>query len=377
MKAQSTFSLKDRLFNAEKLEGLAALLASAHPAFPRDAFLQTVLSALPSLQLKQRIAHITATLRACLPDDYREALAIILAALPPELDPQRSDDDYCDFIIAPFSLFVAHYGRHARDLDVSLPALREVTKRFSAEDAVRYFLNAFPDETLAFLEVCASDEHYHVRRLASEGTRPLLPWSQRLTIDHRRPLPILDRLFTDSTRYVTRSVANHLNDVSRIEPALVTATLERWKESGAQAPREMQFITTHALRTLVKRADAGALAMIGAGAAPDIDILEFSTDTPEVPVGDAFRFTLSLRARRSQTLLIDYELVYAGGSRNAGRRIFRLKRLELAAGESATISKSHPMRLMTTRRLHAGEHRVTVQINGRPQGTLAFELRPA
>jgi 3-methyladenine DNA glycosylase AlkC len=374
MKAQSTFSLKDQLFNAAKVDYLAALIEAVHPAFPGAAFRASVTSAFPSLELKERIAHIAATLHASLPSGYRDALAIILAALPPELDPHRADDDFGDFILAPLSLFVATYGCSREHLTVSLDALRELTKRFSAEDAVRYFLNAFPAETLQFLRECATDDNYHVRRLASESSRPLLPWAQRLTIGYREPLPILDQLFADPTRYVTRSVANHLNDISKLDPELVLETLRRWQSGGRQTPAEMEFITRHALRTLVRRGHAGALGLIGFGGEPDIAILELSTSTPRVRVGEAFVFSLTLRANSRQRLLIDYLMTFPSESRGPGQKVFKLEEVELDSNQSVTLTKTHPMRLMTTRRLHAGEHRVTLQVNGQPKGVLTFDL---
>lgn len=374
MKAQSTFSLKDQLFNARTVDYLASRIERVHPAFPGDVFRASVTSAFPSLELKQRIAHITTTLHACLPSAYREALAILLEALPPELDPHKTDDDFGEFILAPLSLFVAMYGCTVEHLDVSLNALREITKRFSAEDAVRYFLNAFPAETLVFLRECAADEHYHVRRLASESARPLLPWAQRLTIDFRAPLPILDMLYSDPTRYVTRSVANHLNDVSKRDAELVVETLRRWHESGRQAPAEMQFITRHALRTLIKRGHAGALQLIGYRADEDVSIVELETSTPQVRVGDVFRFSVTLRAASRQRLLIGYVMTFAGEGRRRSRKEFRLKEVEVDAGESVTLAKAHPMRLMTTRRLHPGTHEVILHVNGKARGSLSFDL---
>lgn len=374
MKAQSTFSLKDQLFNPAKVDFLASRIEAVHPRFPGASFRASVGSELPALELKERIALIARCLYEHLPRRYTESLAIILRALPPELEPTRTDDDFGDFIFAPFSLFVAMYGCRAEQLEVSLRALREITKRFSAEDAMRFFLNAFPRETLSFLRSCAADGNYHVRRLASESTRPLLPWAQRLKLDPREPIEILDLLFADSTRYVTRSVANHLNDISKIDPELVLNTLRRWRESGRQSTAEMDFITTHSIRSLVRQGHRGALDLIGFGREPDITI-ELTTSTPRVRVGDSFQFTLTVRAnQRPQKLLIDYVMTFAGEGTRAGRKVFKLKQLELGPGESVSLNKAHPMRLMTTRRLHPGEHRITVQINGHSQGTVAFEL---
>ncbi|MEM7112915.1 MAG: DNA alkylation repair protein [Chloroflexota bacterium] len=374
MKAETTFSLKDQLFNPEKVAYLADLIQAVHPEFAHNAFCEAVTAVFPTLELKQRIDHISTMLHKHLPPDYPVALGILLRALPPELDPSKTDDDFGDFIIAPLSHFVATYGCTAEHLSRSLSGLREITKRFSAEDAIRSFINAFPEETMAFLAKCTQSDNYHVRRLASEGTRPKLPWSQKLLIDYHQPLSILDALFADPTRYVTRSVANHLNDISKLDPALVIDTLSRWQQSGAQQEKEMAFIVRHATRTLVKKGNLDALKLMGFGEEPDITIIDFATTTPQVVVGDAFLFSLTIEANKPQKLLVDYLMTFASDGKKAGQKVFKLKQLELKAGQSVTLRKKHPMRLMTTRRLYAGEHQITLQVNGKPFGSLTFDL---
>ncbi|MEO0456537.1 MAG: DNA alkylation repair protein, partial [Cyanobacteria bacterium P01_A01_bin.114] len=256
----------------------------------------------------------------------------------------------------------------------SLNALKEITKRFSAEDAIRYFINAFPSKTFGFLLDCAKDDNYHVRRWASEGTRPKLPWSQKLITDYKQPLPLLEILYGDTTRYVTRSVANHLNDISKVDPALVIDTLQRWMASQRQTDAEMTFITKHALRTLIKQGNQDALTLLGFGVGPDITITNFSTSTPKVRVGDAFEFSLEIRSNQTQKLLVDYLMYFAGEGQKRRQKVFKLKQLELSAGETITLKKKHPMRLMTTRRLLLGEHQIVLQVNGQAFDSLTFEL---
>ncbi|MGD1951499.1 MAG: DNA alkylation repair protein [Leptolyngbyaceae cyanobacterium] len=374
MKAKSSFSLKDQLFNSDKVEYLGGLISQVYPAFDQTAFHSDVVDALPKLELKQRIAHISNCLHQYLPDGYPAALDIILNSLPPALDPTKTDDDFGDFIFAPLSLFVATYGCTEHYLERSLQALKEITKRFSAEDAIRYFINAFPDETCGFLLDCTQDENYHVRRLASEGTRPKLPWSQKLVIDYHQPLPILELLFADNTRYVTRSVANHLNDISKVDSTLVIETLTRWNASGKQTADEMTFITKHGLRSQTKQGNPQALALIGFGTKPDIKIIHLSTNTPVVEIGGAFEFTLELRANRAQNLLVDYLMVFASNGKKQPQKVFKIKQLELSKGEVVQLKKRHPMRLMTTRRLTLGEHRIILQVNGQTFDSLGFEL---
>jgi hypothetical protein len=189
--------LKDQLFNRDKVTTRAGELAAAHAQFRTDQFVDEVVAGLADRELKERIAWIAACLARHLPGDYRQAVGVILDALPAPNDPALSDNDVGDFIYAAYAAYVAQHGCTPEDLDLSLAALRELTMRFSAEDAIRTFINTFPDETLRTLLAWADDENYHVRRLCSEGTRPRLPWSRRLVIPTTAAIPILETLFSD------------------------------------------------------------------------------------------------------------------------------------------------------------------------------------
>lgn len=222
------FSLKDALFNKAKLIKIADEIHAVFPSFKSDEFVSTSLAAFPELELKARISWIRKRLHEHLPSDYREAVSILLKSLPPPLDETKSDDDFGDFIYAPYNDFIAAYGCTKKDLRFSLEALREMNMRFSAEDAIRYFINAFPEETFLVLNAWTKDNHYHVRRLVSEGTRPSLPWSMKVTVPVEKSIPLLSKLYYDKTRYVNRSVANHMNDISKKNPLLVLKTLNEW-----------------------------------------------------------------------------------------------------------------------------------------------------
>lgn len=223
--------LKDQLFTREKVELIAGEIKHVDSAFQADEFVTMVVAQFPELELKARIAWIATCLERHLPRDFREAASALVRSLPAPAHPALSDGDFGDFIYAPYVEFVAQHGCTAEDLEFSLAMLREVTTRFSAEFAIRPFLDAFPDQVLTTLLAWTNDQHYHVRRLCSEGTRPRLPWARNLTLPYDVGIPILDRLFADTTRYVTRSVANHLNDVSKKNPELALDTLERWRNS--------------------------------------------------------------------------------------------------------------------------------------------------
>ena len=364
-RAKEKFSLKDELYNPEKVEMIASEIKEVYPTFEASQFTKETLDKFPTLELKERIYHIRDMLHKYLPNDYQEAVNILLQALPTELDPSKSDDDFGDFIYAPYSEYVTAYGCSEKYLDFSLQALREITKRFSVEFAVRDFINNYPSQTLAMLEACAKSENYHERRLTSEGLRGKLPWAKKLTIDYREPLRHLELLYTDATRYVTRSVANHLNDIAKIDATLVIETLKRWKKSKKQEPKEMDFIIRHALRTLLKQGNSDALAMLGYVHNPPIEVKKITLKSASVEVGEALEFEVEVTALDDAMLMVDYIVHFQTKAGELSPKVHKLKKFELVKGETIVLKKKHPFRAnMTTRTLYAGEHLLEVQING-------------
>lgn len=369
------FSLKDHLFNRGSVTALADQVRTASDVFDADAFVGEVMAGLPERELKQRIAWIAHCLRRHLPNGYRDAVHVILAALPPRLDESLTDNDFGDFIHAPYAHFVAEYGCTAADLQFSLAALREITMRFSAEFAIRDFINAFPEASLATIASWAGDPNYHVRRLCSEGTRPTLPWARKLLTPVTATIPILDQLHADPTRYVTRSVANHLNDISKVDPDLVIETLQRWQDAGDQHPAELRFMVRHATRTLIKKGHPGAMAMWGMSPDPQVAVVDLEW-TPTVAMGQALEFAFDVVADEDAEVIVDYVMHFQGkGGGLTGRKVFKLASLSLGAGERARVTKRHPMRAgMTTRQLYPGPHEFQLQVNGADHGTWPFTL---
>ncbi len=369
------FSLKDQLFNRDRVEYLASLFHHADCQFERTAFVRATMKGLTDLELKQRIVHIASTLEKFVADDYKLAAKQIVDMLPPPLDPTKTDDDFGDFIFAPLGEFVVRNGLEKRHLKLSLRTLKALTQRFSMEDAIRAFINRYPAETMSELQKWACDSHYHVRRLASEGTRPLLPWSKRLEIETTAAMPILDQLHSDPTRLVTRSVANHLNDIAKSDPATVLAALNRWKRQGDQAEEELRWMSKHALRTLVKQGNPKALKLLGFRANPAIEVSEFSMARKAVKPGEAIEFAFVLQAQRDEALMIDYviDFVKANGKRSS--KVHKLKQVEVSRGSTTELQKRHVLRAnATTYTLYPGTHHVTLQINGKAFGRESFEL---
>jgi len=372
---QNKILLKDILFNRAKVEKIAGEIKAVYPDFKAEKFVVAVLEKFPDLELKARIRWITECLKRYLAADYVAAASVLIEALPPPNDPTLSDNDFGDFIYAPYADFVALYGCSKAHLSFSLNALKAMTMRFSAEDAIRYFINTFPKETLSQMLHWASDEHYHVRRLSCEGSRPKLPWAQKIGLQPEQAIPILDKLFCDRTRFVTRSVANHLNDISKLNPELVLSTLARWKKLDKQNSQEMGFIIRHSLRTLVKKGHPDTLRFLNVSPEPEVDLIAFDLVQDSVKIGNALEFLILLKALKTERLVIDYVIYFqnqAGQLKN--KKVFKLKQLDIQKNQVLTFKKSHPFKRMTTRALYAGEHALEIQVNGQKMGLKTFFL---
>ncbi len=375
-KPASSFSLKDELFNRERVEYLAGLFAAADRGFNADAFIRGTMQKLLRLELKERIVHIASTLESHLDPDFKIAARQITAALPPPLDPTKTDDDFGDFIFAPLGEYVVRNGQAKPHVKLSLQTLKQITQRFSMEDAIRAFIRAHQEPTMATLATWANDKNYHVRRLVSEGTRPRLPWSGRLSLAVTEPLPLLDTLHADKTRYVTRSVANHLNDISKTDPDVVLKTLKKWQAAGQQDLEELRWMSKHALRTLVKQGDAAALKFLGFRPDPRIEIHDFKLQPQTVRAGAALEFSFGITAARNESLLVDYVIDFVKANGQHAPKVHKIKQIDLKKGETTEVRKRHPFRAnATTFTLYPGVHRLTLQINGKQFETLEFTLR--
>ena len=370
----SGFSLKDQLFNLEKTRYLAGLFAEAIPEFEAERFEAEVMAGLLPLELKARINWIAEVLGQHLPGPLSEVAPQILSALPPPLDPRKTDDDFGDFIFAPLGEFIVARGLSS-DPELALDLLAEVTQRFSMEWAIRPFLNEHPELTLDRMQHWASHFSYHVRRLVSEGTRPRLPWGRGISLDMSTPLPLLEQLHSDPTRYVTRSVANHLNDLTKKDPDLVLDLLENWRALGRQQDKELTWLISHACRGLVKAGHPRCLRVLGYDPDAEVDVsLRINTET--VKIDDFLSFEVTLTAPKDLPVIVDYRLTFPRASGAASTKVFKLKQTGLK-GAPLTLAKRHRLKGdATTFKLHPGRHEVEVLVNGRVAALGSFELTP-
>ena len=367
------FSLKDHLFNAETVGRLAGHFEQAG-VFKSAPFVADVMPKMLPLELKARINLIAEVLQDYLPADFPAAAQAITAALPPPLDPTLSDDDFGHFIYAPLGVYVENNGLEGH-LDQSLDTLEQITQRFSMEYSIRAFLNKHPDATLARLQDWVSHDHYHVRRLVSEGTRPKLPWGQAIGLTSAQTLPLLDQLHGDATRFVTRSVANHLNDITKKDADAVITRLERWQTVGKQTKNELKWMRKHALRGLIKAGHPGAMTHLGYRPDVAVTVAGFSIAPETLARGDSAEIALTLTTETDAALIVDYVIDFVKSNGSTAPKVFKLKVLQAKAGKPVKLRKKHVFKdNATTFTLHPGAHRVHVQINGCIIATVSFEL---
>ncbi|HTJ79091.1 MAG TPA: DNA alkylation repair protein [Rariglobus sp.] len=355
-------ALKD-MFDAALYRALASELSTLSPAFDRQRFLDHALDGLASRELMPRMRRTTEAVALALPLPYAEQLAVLRALAP------RTTSG---FVAIFLSDFVAQHGLD--HFELSLDALRFFTRFGSAEFAIRPFIERDPARTLAVMREWALSDDEHIRRLASEGSRPRLPWGRRLAlliVDPSPTFPILETLRADPSLYVRKSVANHLNDIAKDHPEIALDLVSTWDRIDACTA----WIVKHALRTLIKKGHPRALALLGAGKPARVEVA-FSASPKRIALGDTVTLTTTITSRSSQSqrLLVDYVVHYARASGKASEKVFKWKALDLAPRESLTLTKRQVIRDFSTRRHHAGVHRVELQINGRRLAESSFHL---
>ena len=352
---------------------LAREVAAVYPGFDREAFLADALAGYGALDLMARGRHLATVLHRHLPADFEAAVGVLLASVQAAPPPEAATA-MAPFFYLPHTCFVAAFG--LGHFEASMRAQHLLTQRFTAEFSIRPFLQHHTQATLERLAQWATDPSHHVRRLVSEGTRPRLPWGQRLRAFQQDPTPVLallERLKDDPELYVRRSVANNLNDIGKDHPAVLVDTARRWLPGASP---ERRWLVEHALRFAVKRGDAGALDVLGFGARAEVAVAQARVAPAVARVGGAVSvaFELHNTQAHAQDVLVDFCIHYVKASGQTAPKVFKLKTATLAPGQAVAFAKRVSLAQMTTRVHHPGTHRVEVLVNGVAQPLGSFEL---
>ncbi|MCP3757237.1 DNA alkylation repair protein [Streptomyces sp. TBY4] len=355
----------DELLSADIVRDLADCLAAANGGTPTGQ-LRRCGALLAGLTFSGRVTAVKEAILADLPDAYPDFAEVVRAAL--------KDPGFTGWMIFPVTEAVAERGLEV--FEPALGLLAELTPCLTAETAIRHFLRTDLHRALRTIEEWTSHADPHVRRLASEGTRPRLPWAPQLRAliaDPAPALPVLDELYRDESEYVRRSVANHLNDISRDHPAIAVATAARWLDDPAPTT---SGLVRHGLRTLVKAGDPDALALLGHDPDVPVSVEGPHVRTPAIRIGDhlEFDYAVTNTGDRTAHVVIDYVIHHMKANGTRTPKVFKLTTRALAPGERWTGTRRHSLKAITTRRYHPGLHHVQIQVNGRPHGEAPFTL---
>jgi 3-methyladenine DNA glycosylase AlkC len=365
--------LKDQ-FNPNSIKQLADIFVEIEPQFHRQQFIAAALAGLEKLELKDRVQQVIHALAQVLPDDFASAAPLLIQA-GQRLVTADNSAGWNHYLAWPLIDYVSRYGQQHNA--VALPALEKLTPLFTAEFAIRPWVQHQFEIVYPQLQRWTQHKDPHLRRLASEAVRPRLPWAEHLAAlksDPRPIIPLLEQLKDDDSDYVRKSVANNLNDISKDHPELVIDLCEQWLKNNPSAPCE--WIVRRGLRTLLKQGNSQALALLGYQHDLQFSQLVFELDKKIVKAGEAITLQLSLVAAMTekQPLKIDYGLIYPLQQGKTGSKIFSWSERQLSPEQGISLTKRHVFTALSTRRLRAGRHHLELLINGQCYARQTIEL---
>lgn len=355
--------LKDILFPLEKVKYFAECLNEVYPSFNVDGFVKMVCDQQwPERELKEKMRHTTICLTQFLPDDFKKSVEILIAIVPKVKG--------LEAIVLPD--YVEVYGIDS--WDISLPALGVLTTCGSSEFGIRPFLNKDLKGAMKYMLKWADDKNFKVRRFASEGCRPRLPWASGVPALKKDPsliLPILEKLKNDPEEFVRKSVANNLNDISKDHPNLVLEICERWQGKT----KNTDWIIKHACRTLLKQGNIRAMLLFGF-ANPElmsVDSLQFSNNSPKIGEDISFSFDLKLAIEKKQKIRLEYIVYFVKSTGKTSPKVFQMKEVEMQPGIHSIVKK-HSFKNLSTRKHYNGEHTFDIVVNGKVKASKTLQL---
>ncbi len=313
-------------------------------------------------ELKERMNHISESLQLFLPFEYSDSIRILM----------KASSNFNGFQYMFFPGFVELYG--INDYEESIMALELFTQYSSSEFAVRPFIKHYKQKMMRQMLLWAGSDNHHVRRLASEGCRPRLPWAMALTDFKNDPnpiLPILEKLKNDDSEYVRRSVANNLNDIAKDNPQIVISIATNWIGKNQQIDR----LVKHGCRTLLKQGHPEIMFLFGYDKPTNILVKGF-TSQQFIKMGDSlnFAFTLDAQNKKLGKLRIEYGIDFVLKNRKLSRKIFKVSESN-NNDYRKVVTKSHSFRKVSTRTYYPGVHKISVIVNGQEMAALDFLLK--
>jgi 3-methyladenine DNA glycosylase AlkC len=352
------------MFNLAFYKHFAESFSKVDKQFDKNRFVKEVTKGIDDLSLNQRMRNTSLLLHKHLPYPYKKQIDLCKQVIPAIKS---------GYVTLVFPDFAGVFGRE--DMDTSLDALKYFTSFGSSEFAIREFLKLDFKRTIKVMEKWAEDKNHHVRRLASEGSRARLPWSFKLDEVIKNPtstLAILEKLKADEELYVRKSVANHLNDISKDSPYVMLNLVRKWDQNN----KHTAWIVKHASRTLIKKGNAQSLAIFDFEKNVKVSLENFTLNKTKLKLGDTLAFEFAVRSDKStkQKLVIDYIIHYVKKGGETSPKVFKLKELELLPTATENIKKKQVLKDFSTRKHYAGKHILEIMVNGKVMGTKEFWL---
>ncbi|MBX3254281.1 MAG: DNA alkylation repair protein [Chitinophagaceae bacterium] len=318
---------------------------------------------------KERMKHTTKVLHHFMPGDFSKATKLINRLIT-KLKQEKFDGYGIAFMFLPD--YIETYGLD--DFNSSVKAMENITQFMSCEFAVRPFILKYKQKMLDQMLAWSLHTSYHVRRFASEGSRPRLPWGLAIPDLKKDPspiLPILENLKNDPSEFVRRSVANNLNDIAKDNPRIVLEIAARWKGLS----KETDAIIKHGSRTLLKAGHSDILKHYGLNS-NEIFVTGFTINSPEIRTGDAvsFSYTVQNRSLQKQTVRLEYGVYYNKANGQLAKKVFKISERVFNAGEKARIQRKQSFRPVTTRKFYPGTHKISIIVNGAEKAIKPFRL---
>ncbi|HEY0271927.1 MAG TPA: DNA alkylation repair protein [Chitinophaga sp.] len=362
--------LKD-LYSPAFYDQLSNSLAQSLPGFDKRRFVRSIFTKdFAAMELKERMKHTAQCLHAFMPATYGAGSVKLLEQIITQLRKDGFPNDRLEFMFLPD--YIETYGLD--DYKNAVKALAFVTQYVSCEFAVRPFLLKYYDQLLAQMLQWSTHKSPAVRRLASEGSRPRLPWAMGIPALKKDPsplLPILENLKDDPSESVRRSVANNLNDIAKDHPDVVIAIAQKWQGISPA----VDAVIKHGSRTLLKKGHTAILAHYGLQSEA-VTLSGLQVLTPKIAIGDSlgFTFTITNTHRAAQTVRLEYGIYYRKANGQLARKVFKISERTYQPGEQALIERKQHFRLITTRTFYVGRHQLSIIVNGAEKAITDFLL---
>ena len=370
---------QDGLVIGEKIQRI-------YPEFDVSAFVADVRTEMEGQTIYNVTNAIGRVLRQHLPQDYSDALAILMDFVEIEvpLEPARHPAAETETSLRPIAHFISLYG--LAGFDASLDAFCEISKyRCTRGGEIREFIIKDADRCFERFGEWVTNENANLRLFVAASLCMRGTWQKWLRPYIKDPQPILallEILKDDPDARVREQVATDMRDIVKDYPEAGYATLERWSQDGKT---ETQKILKQALKYQVKIGDERAFKLLGLGAVPklgkaDITLTELQSEHLVLPINEAFRFSFSLQSTSDadQTILTYYVVAYKRPSGHVTRKRYRLSQRKLKPRQCVAYEKSlfplPSLKQYDGGKACLGWHRFELEINGDVLGGFDFEV---